>query len=114
MKYTIAAVIALSVFSTSVYASGSDRAMDNSITIAKQFCNKKKECINVLAAELDASYQEGLILSKSDKAWNSLISSKARKLVGYCDRAPERELCEAYRGKLMERFIIGLAGNDHS
>lgn len=74
---------------------------------ANLFCNKNKECVDVISMELDGMYYQGLN-EKKDVTVGTLINRKARSLNSYCEYSKDVKLCESYKNQLMLRYITGL------
>lgn len=82
---------------------------DNSIQIAKRFCIANQECIDILALELDSSYQAGLRDGGKGSNTQDLITVKRKKLSSFCKGAPTGDMCTAYRDTLLNNYIKGLS-----
>ena len=74
---------------------------------AINFCDANKECIDIIAMELDGMYRQGLNESKHSTD-GVLINRKARALNSYCMYAKNKDLCEQYKNQLMLQYITGL------
>ena len=76
---------------------------------ANQFCLKNKECVDVVAMELDALYYQGLNEPRSTTI-GTLINRKDRSLLDYCQHtgASIKDSCEEYKNQLMLKYIMGL------
>ncbi|AKA61958.1 valyl tRNA synthetase modifier [Proteus phage SJ_PmiM] len=83
--------------------------MEESIDVAKYFCGDDIECINILSVELSTSFHEGFLQSKKDAEYKiSALKNKANSLSSLCEKAPNSEICETYRGALMDKYIAGI------
>lgn len=71
------------------------------------FCLNDKECIDVVAMELDAMYYQGLNESKQN-TMGTLINRKHRSLADYCNHSKNEENCEIYKNQLMLKYMTGL------
>lgn len=81
---------------------------NDSIQIAKRFCPANPECIDVLALELDSSYEAGLRDGGKGSS-SKLISIRREKLATFCKGAPVGDMCMAYRDSLLNNYIKGLS-----
>lgn len=81
--------------------------MEDAINAAKYFCKEDKECIDILAIELDSSYYEGTKDSKNKNKYAAL-KRKESSLEDLCEKAPDSGICETYKLALMERYIAGI------
>ncbi|ADJ19438.1 valyl tRNA synthetase modifier [Acinetobacter phage 133] len=71
------------------------------------FCSTNRECIDVISLELESMYFQGLN-ERDPVTIGTLVNRKHRELSGYCEYAPEKKMCEAYKSKLMLQYITGL------
>ena len=74
---------------------------------ANIFCFADKECIDVVAMELDAMYYQGLNETKQFTV-GTLINRKSRSLKDYCTHAKDKAGCESYKNQLMLKYMTGL------
>ena len=82
---------------------------DESTQIAKRFCKDNEECNNIISLELDSAYYSGKEDMKRKNANPAnLIKNKKKKLSQLCDKAPNEEMCLAYRESLMTLYMKGL------
>ncbi len=93
------------IFSTGVIANETD----DSIKLAKMFCFSNQECVDIVALELDSSYQAGLRDGKKKNDTKKLITARRNKLSSFCKGAPSEDLCIAYRDSLLNNYIKGLS-----
>ncbi|QFR56064.1 hypothetical protein CPT_Muldoon_109 [Serratia phage Muldoon] len=87
-----------------------DPVMEENLKIARMFCVENSDCVNLLALELDDAYRKGKRLQASDRPWNVNVNRQTKELTTLCDTAPNKQVCNVYRIKLLERFIEGLDG----
>lgn len=94
------------LFSSSVWAN----YYDDSTNMAKHFCGNNSECIDIISLELDSAYYAGKedIRRKNANPVN-LVKNKKKKLSSLCDKAPNEELCLAYKASLLNLYIRGLS-----
>lgn len=71
------------------------------------FCSTNKECIDVVALELDAMYYQGLNETKQH-TMGTLINRKDRLMSDYCNHYKDKESCENYKNQLMLKYMTGL------
>lgn len=86
-----------------------DPVMEENLKIARMFCVENYECTNLLALELDDAYRKGKHQRESVRPWNVIVNKQTKELATLCDSAPNKQVCDVYRMKLLERFIAGLS-----
>ncbi|AWD90547.1 valyl tRNA synthetase modifier [Erwinia phage Cronus] len=85
-------------------------AYDQSLEIAKRFCSSNLECIDILSLELDSAYHAGQKDGgKKNADLNKLVIDKKSRLSTFCAKAPNADLCSAYRDQLLMLYVKGLA-----
>lgn len=105
MKPFIVALGAL-IASSVALANMNDEYIQSNKT-AGLYCSSNKECIDVVAMELDAMYYQGLNETKQHTV-GTLINRKDRSLRDYCKHADKVEQCETYKNQLMLKYMSGL------
>lgn len=71
------------------------------------FCSTNRECVDVISLELESMYFQGLN-ERDPVTIGTLVNRKHRELANYCEYAPEKKMCEAYKAKLMLQYMTGL------